>query len=74
VRPARAAAQLVSAVAHLLARAPLAGGHERGEVVGGDDAGQAVGGERAGRRRRLDGEQMPGDEDEERHGGAVVPA
>jgi len=38
-------AQLVGAVAHLIARAPLADGHERGEVVGGDDAGQAVGGE-----------------------------
>ncbi len=33
----------VSAVARLLARAPLADGHERGEVVAGDEAGQAVG-------------------------------
>ncbi len=33
------AAQLVGALARLLARAPLADGHERGEVVAGDDAG-----------------------------------
>jgi len=68
------AAQLVGAVAHLIARAPLANGHERGKIVGGDEASQAVGGERMGRRRGLDGEQMPGDEDEECHGGALIPA
>jgi len=68
------AAQLLGAVARLLARAPLANGHERGEIVGGDEAGQAGGGKRTGRRRGLDGEQVPSDEDEERHGGAVIPA
>ena len=33
------AAQLLGAVARLLARAPLADGHERGEVVAGDETG-----------------------------------
>ncbi len=42
-----------------------------GALVG---AGQTVGGERVGRRRGFGGEQVPGDEDEERHGGAVIPA
>ncbi len=48
--------------------------YTRGEVMGGDEAGQAVEGERTGRRRGLGGEEMPGDEEEERHGGAVIPA
>ncbi len=64
------AAELLGAVARLIARAPLTNGHERGEVVAGDKAGQAVG--RQG--SSLGGEQVPGDDDEERHGGAVVPA
>ncbi len=36
---AEEAAQLLGAMARLIARAPLAGGHERGEVVGGDEVG-----------------------------------
>ena len=68
------AAQLVGAVAHRGAGAVLTGGHECGEVVGGDEAGQTVGGERAGRRRGLDSQEVARDEDEERHGGAIVPA
>jgi len=68
------AAHLLGAVACLIAGTPLAGGHERGEVVGGDDAGQAVGGERTGRRRGLGGAQVTGHDDEERHGGPLVPA
>ena len=67
---AEEAAELLGAVARLLARAPLADGHERGKVVTSDKAGQAVG--RQG--SSLGGEEVPGDEDEERHGGAVVPA
>jgi len=39
VARAEEAAQLVGAVARLLARAPLADGHERGEVVAGDETG-----------------------------------
>jgi len=64
----------VGAVAHRGAGAALAGGHERGEVVGGDEADQAVGGERAGRRWGLNGQEVAHDDDEERYGGAVVPA
>ena len=66
---AEEAAQLVGAVAHLIARAVLAGGHERGKIVGGDEAGQAVGGQGSGCRYGLGGEQVPRDEDEERRGG-----
>jgi len=58
------ATQLLGAVAHRGAGAALANGHKRGEIVGGDEVGQAVG--RQG--SRLGGEQVPGDEDEERHG------
>ncbi len=64
----------MGAVAHLIARAVLADGHERGEVVAGDEAGQAVRGKRVGRRHGLGGEQVPRDEDEECYGGLVVPA
>jgi len=72
---AEEAAELLGAVAHRGAGAVRQGGDERGEVVvRADDVGQAIGGERTGRRRGLDGEQMPGDEDEERHGGLIVPA
>ena len=68
------ATQLLGAVAHRGAGAALANGHKRGEIVGGDEVGQAVGGERTGYRRGLGGEQVTGDEDEERHGGPLVPA
>ena len=64
------AAELLGAVAHLIARAPLTGGDERGEVVTGDKAGQAVGRQGSG----LGGEEVPGDEDEECYGGTVIPA
>jgi hypothetical protein len=69
---AEEAAQLLGTVAHLLARAPLADGHERGEVMAGDEVGQAVRGERAGHRRGLTGEQASDDEDAvRRHQGLV---
>jgi len=67
-----AAEDLLGAVAHLLAWASLQRDDERGEIVlvGADEVGHAVGRQGSG----LGGEEVTGDDDEERHGGPIIPA
>ena len=64
------AAQGTGVLAHLGVGAVFQQGHELREGVRRDQPGQAIGGE----GQWFGGEQVTGDDDKERHGGAVVPA